>query len=127
MLPDITSAVRLQEVDGRMAELTKEIAPCKPALEDILGEEVRMFCYPCGRYDSNVVRSLKTAGYWGARTVQMLVTGFEFDPFEIPTTTQIIPHPRSSYFKNVARSRRLDCSDGMARRAGFPEAIGRLL
>src|SRR5215475_15853160 len=26
MLPDITSAVRLQEVDGRLAELTKEIA-----------------------------------------------------------------------------------------------------
>jgi peptidoglycan/xylan/chitin deacetylase (PgdA/CDA1 family) len=30
-------------------ELAEEIDPCKPALEDILGSEVRMFCYPCGR------------------------------------------------------------------------------
>jgi len=89
-------------------ELASEIAPCKPTLEGIVGKEVRMFCYPCGRYDANVVRSLKNAGYWGARTVRMLVTGFEFDPFEMPTTVQIIPQPRASYFKNVARSRRLD-------------------
>src|SRR3981189_1830188 len=29
-------------------ELDREINPCKPILEDILGTEVRMFCYPCG-------------------------------------------------------------------------------
>lgn len=89
-------------------ELTEEIGPCKPALEDIVGKEVRMFCYPCGRYDANAVRSLKNAGYSGARTVRMLATGFEFNPFEIPTTVQIIPQPRTSYFKNIARSRKLD-------------------
>src|SRR5690349_20306206 len=27
-------------------ELVEEINPCKPILEDILGKEVRMFCYP---------------------------------------------------------------------------------
>ena len=89
-------------------ELAEEINPCKPILEDILGTEVRMFCYPRGRYDSNVVRAVKEAGYWGARTVRMLATGSEFDPFEVPTTVQVVPHPRFNYVKNVARARKME-------------------
>jgi peptidoglycan/xylan/chitin deacetylase (PgdA/CDA1 family) len=89
-------------------ELTREVAPCKPMLEDILGKEVRMFCYPRGRYDSNVVRFLKEAGYCGARTVRMLATRLEFSPFEMPTTVQIFPHPKSSYIRNVARARKME-------------------
>lgn len=89
-------------------ELAQEVGPCKPMLEDILGTEVRMFCYPCGRYDSNVIRALKQAGYSGARTVRMLATRLEFNPFEMPTTVQIIPQPRSSYLKNVARARKME-------------------
>jgi len=89
-------------------ELAKEVSPCKPMLEDILGKEVRMFCYPCGRYDANVMRTLKEAGYWGARTVRMLATRLEFNPFEMPTSVQIIPHRKSSYIKNVARARKME-------------------
>jgi peptidoglycan/xylan/chitin deacetylase (PgdA/CDA1 family) len=89
-------------------ELSAEVASCKPVLEDILGKEVRMFCYPCGRYDSNVVRALKEAGYCGARTVRMLATGSDFNPFEMPTTVQIFPHPRSTYLKNVVRACKLE-------------------
>jgi hypothetical protein len=89
-------------------ELAEEIDPCKPILEDIVGSEVRMFCYPRGRYDSNVVRAVKEAGYWGARTVRMLATGSEFDPFEVPTTVQVVPHPRFNYVKNVARARKME-------------------
>ena len=87
------------------AELAKEIAPCKPILEDILGTEVRMFCYPRGRHDSAAVQALKAAGYRGARTVRMLTTSLKFDPFEMPTTLQVFPHPSSSYLKNLARAR----------------------
>jgi peptidoglycan/xylan/chitin deacetylase (PgdA/CDA1 family) len=89
-------------------ELAEEIDPCKPALEDIVGSEVRMFCYPCGRYDSNVVHTLKKAGYHGARTVRMLATQLRFHPFEMPTSLQICPHPRVNYFKNIARARKLE-------------------
>ncbi len=89
-------------------ELDKEVNPCKPALEAILGSEVRMFCYPKGRYDSNVVRALKQAGYWGARTVRMLATRLEFNPFEMPTTLQISPHPQFNYIKNMARARKIE-------------------
>jgi hypothetical protein len=67
-----------------------------------------MFCYPRGRYDSRVVRTLQEAGYCGARTVRMLSTRLAFDPFEMPTTVQVSPHPRSSYIKNIARARKLE-------------------
>ena len=89
-------------------ELAQEVSPCKPMLEDVLGTEVRMFCYPCGRYDANVIRTLKEAGYWGARTVRMLATRLEFNPFEMPTSVQIMPHRKFSYMKNVARARKLE-------------------
>jgi peptidoglycan-N-acetylglucosamine deacetylase len=89
-------------------ELAAEIDPCKPALEDILGSEVRMFCYPRGRYDANTVRFLKQAGYGGARTVRMLATRSDFDPFEMPTTVQAAPNPRFSYVKNVARAQKME-------------------
>jgi len=90
------------------AELAEEINPCKPFLEDILGTKVRMFCYPRGRYDGNVVRAVQKAGYWGARTVRMLATRAKFDPFEMPTTVQAVPHGVFSYVKNVARARKLE-------------------
>jgi|SRR5579871_768469 len=89
-------------------ELAAEINPCRPILEDILGTEVRMFCYPRGRYDSNVIGALKQAGYWGARTVRMLATGLEFEPFEMPTTLQVSPQPKLSYLKNMLRGKKVD-------------------
>jgi peptidoglycan-N-acetylglucosamine deacetylase len=85
-------------------ELHTEIDPCKPTLEEILGCEIRMFCYPRGRYDRNVIRVLREAGYLGARTVKMLATDCAFDPFEMPTTVQVAPHRPSAYFRNVARA-----------------------
>jgi peptidoglycan/xylan/chitin deacetylase (PgdA/CDA1 family) len=89
------------------AELAQEVGPCKPILEDIIGREVRMFCYPRGRYDASVMRAVQEAGYWGARTVSMLATRSKFSPFEMPTTLQIFPHSPFTYLKNVASSRRL--------------------
>ena len=89
-------------------ELVQEVGPCKPILEDIIGRGVRMFCYPCGRYDARVVHALQAAGYWGARTVRLLATRPAFNPFEMPTTLQIFPHPPSTYLKSVAGARSLE-------------------
>jgi peptidoglycan/xylan/chitin deacetylase (PgdA/CDA1 family) len=88
--------------------LLQEISPCRPILEDITDREVRMFCYPGGRYNARVVRALQAAGYRGARTVRMLATRPTFNAFEIPTTLQIFPHPRLTYIKHVARERTLE-------------------
>jgi peptidoglycan/xylan/chitin deacetylase (PgdA/CDA1 family) len=92
----------------RDQELDQEVRPCKGILEDVLGTEVRMFCYPRGRYDARVIRALQKCGYQGARTVRMLATGTDFKPFEMPTTLQVFPHPPFTYFKNVARSQSLE-------------------
>lgn len=89
-------------------DLAAQIEPCKPALEDIVGQEVRMFCYPQGRYDVNAMHALKEAGYSGARTVRMFSTGLQFDPFEMPTTVQAYPHSRFDYLRNVLRGGQLD-------------------
>ncbi len=89
-------------------ELTDEIQPCRPILEDIIGKPVQMFCYPCGRYDAEAVRTLQQAGYRGARTTRMLATRPDFNPFAIPTTVQIFPHRPLTYLKNVARAGRLE-------------------
>lgn len=86
-------------------QLAQEVRPCKRILEDILGSQVEMFCYPRGRYDANVVRVLQEAGYRGARTVRMLATRPSFSPFEMPTTLQAFPHGPFTYLKNVARAR----------------------
>jgi len=90
-------------------ELREEVVPCKHALEDTLGREVRMFCYPGGRYNQEVMQTLKAAGYSGARTVRMLATGMQSEPYEMRVSLQAYPHPVMNYAKNVGRSRRLDC------------------
>jgi peptidoglycan/xylan/chitin deacetylase (PgdA/CDA1 family) len=89
-------------------ELAKEVGDCKAILEDVLGKEVQMFCYPQGRFDRNVVRAVKRAGYRGARTVRMLSISLDFHPFEVPTTVQIFPHTRSCYLRNIARAREVE-------------------
>jgi peptidoglycan-N-acetylglucosamine deacetylase len=89
-------------------ELSQEVEPCKRVLEDIVGKEVGMFCYPAGRYDGNAIRALKEAGYRGARTVRMLAVRPTLNPFEMPTTLQVFPHAPFTYLKNVARARSLE-------------------
>ena len=89
-------------------ELAEEVRPCKWVLEDIIGREVAMFCYPRGRYDATVVQALRNAGYRGARTVRMLATRPDFNAFEMPTTLQVFPHVRFTYLKNAARARKLE-------------------
>ena len=104
---------------GLSAEkLAEEISPCKPILEDILGSEVRMFCYPRGRYDSQVVRALEKAGYRGARTVRMLSTQLTFNPFEMPTSLQSFPHSSSTYLKNITRGRMKGLGTYLSHRPG---------
>jgi peptidoglycan/xylan/chitin deacetylase (PgdA/CDA1 family) len=97
------SLSRLSPVD-----LAHEISPCKPILEDIIGREVRMFCYPRGHYDARVVSAVKEAGYWGARTVRMLAIRPAFDSFEMPTTLQLYPHSSFTYLKNATSAWRLE-------------------
>jgi len=85
-------------------EARQEVKPCKEILEDVLGRQVEMFCYPHGRYDRKAIRVLQETGYKGARTVRMLATRPNFEAFEMPTSLQVYPHVALTYLKNSARA-----------------------
>ncbi len=88
-------------------DLGHEVRDCKQILEQSLGEQVRMFCYPNGRYNASVIRQVQRAGYKGARTTQMLSLRTDFQCFEMPTTVQAYPHARLAYMRNLGRAKRI--------------------
>ena len=85
-------------------EIGREVGVCKNRLEDILGERVRMFCYPMGRFNANVIRHVKEAGYEGARTTHMFRQGLDFSPFRMPTSLHAYPNTKMQYTKNLVKS-----------------------
>ncbi len=44
-------------------ELKKEVLGSKAVLEEKLGRPVELFCYPCGRFNDEVIQAVKDAGY----------------------------------------------------------------
>jgi peptidoglycan-N-acetylglucosamine deacetylase len=88
-------------------EVAHEVQDCKQTLEQTLGDKVLVFCYPNGRFDSQVVRQVRDAGYRGARTTQMLSLDTKFLPFEMPTTLQAYPHTVTGYVRNLGRARNI--------------------
>ncbi len=84
-------------------ELDREVGECKAVLQQILGTEITMFCYPKGRFNGQVVSAVQRAGYGGARSTQMLCSSGSFDRFAIPTTLQAYPHRRFNYVRNLIR------------------------
>lgn len=84
-----------------------EVHECKEVLEQILGREVPMFCYPRGRYNAEVLGAVQRAGYRGARTTRMLCQQLSFNPYEMPTTLQAYPHDSLTYYKNLGKRRDL--------------------
>jgi peptidoglycan-N-acetylglucosamine deacetylase len=87
--------------------LSIEVGGSKQLMEDQLGEEVRMFCYPRGRYDSRVIGSVQQSGFLGARTTRMFSQSLKFGRFEMPTSLQAFPHPPLNYLKNLGKRRDL--------------------
>lgn len=73
--------------------LKEEIAGSKKYLENIIGKEVLMFCYPKGLYSESVKRSVASAGFLGARTVAKYVFVRPDDSFAMGTTVQVYPWP----------------------------------
>lgn len=73
--------------------LQEEIERSKKYLEDVLGKEVFMFCYPKGAYSELVKRHVASAGFLGARTVAKYVFARPEDPFAMGTTMHIYPWP----------------------------------
>jgi len=93
----------MSEISAQKAN--QVVRTCKDILEDTLGQQLRMFCYPRGRYTRHVVEALKSAGYEGARTVRLLATEIRCSPFDLPTSIQVYPHTRVEYLRNLGRAR----------------------
>jgi peptidoglycan-N-acetylglucosamine deacetylase len=91
----------LPDIDPQ--QRNREITECKSVLEEILGTEVGMFCYPKGRRNREVEQAVKRAGYLGARSTETLTTRANFDPFAMPATIQAYPHRPSNYVRGLLR------------------------
>jgi peptidoglycan-N-acetylglucosamine deacetylase len=87
------------------AEARHEIFRSKSLLQDLLGGEVRMFCYPRGRANAYTIGCVKDAGYCGARGTRLLSIEKTFAPFLMPTSVQAVPHRPIDYVKNLTRRR----------------------
>lgn len=71
-----------------LEEAEKEIEGSKAYLEDLLGHDIVMFCYPKGRYNENIKKLVRSSGFIAARTC---VHG-SFSPPEDPYEWQISLH-----------------------------------
>lgn len=91
----------LESVDE--AEAARQITEGKRKLEDALGQAVKGFCYPGGKYGKKHVEMVRAAGFRYARTVKNLCFDAGSDPFEMPTTVQFYPHSKSVYLRNFAK------------------------
>ena len=88
----------------------EEVVGSKAWLEDVLGREVPMFCYPMGRFTPAVKMEVEHAGFAGARTVEPFVIEPPADPFEMGTTVHVYPHPlrRTGRFAHILSPAVLD-------------------
>jgi peptidoglycan/xylan/chitin deacetylase (PgdA/CDA1 family) len=87
-------------------EKRREIAGGKAWLEQIIGKNVDMFCYPSGRYDEEAAMIAKESGFRGARTTHMasVDTG---SAYEMLTTLSVYPMPFRKKGPNAFYWRRL--------------------
>jgi len=87
------SHVRLAEVDAQTVQ--REVTESKAQLEELLGGEVRHFCYPYGSHDRTAVDAVRAAGYTSAVTCLRAAATPAFDPL-------LLPRKAISYGDNLA-------------------------
>ena len=59
---------RLTKISER--EAFNEIIDSKKYLGKLLGEEIRCFCYPCGKYNKKIIELVRKAGFYYSRTMK---------------------------------------------------------
>lgn len=81
-------------------ECSDQIQHGKDQLEQILGHEVKGFCYPGGKYSNSIIQVVKESGFEYARTIENLSLDSGEDRWKIPTTLQFYPHNNLVLLKN---------------------------
>lgn len=64
-------------------ELEREVDQSRQFLERALGQPVRTFCYPSGKYNQEVLAEVRRAGYLGAVTTEYGAATFSADPYRL--------------------------------------------
>lgn len=87
-----------------LPEADREIRNGKSFLEDVLGREVKLFCFPRGRFNTMVTNLVRQAGFRAARTL----VDFRLQPphsrdFLMPVSIQAYPHSRSIYLRHLLK------------------------
>lgn len=85
------------------SEARRQIQQGKSKLDDILGCEVRGFCYPGGKFNAAHRQLAMEAGFVYARTAVNFMKAVPDDWYRLPTTIQFYPHWRSVYIRNYLR------------------------
>ena len=91
--------VALTTIDRRAA--FREIAESKTWLEDVTSTQVRSFCYPRGKFDSELAQMVQDIGFVGARTTMGNLVSKPLDPYRAGATTQAFSHCRVVQFRHA--------------------------
>lgn len=75
------------------AEMKDEIVGGKEYLENIIGQKIKMFSYPMGLYNQQVIKAVRQGGFIGARTVEQFKFNIGSDFYKLPATLHIYPFP----------------------------------
>jgi len=88
-------------IDGARQEIENN----KSFLEGITGKKINSFCYPRGRYNEDVKKLVKEAGYTNARTTGVMnISRYPADYYEIVTSIHIsYPYRKEYYGKDVVK------------------------
>jgi len=83
----------------------EEIKSCKNALEDIIGKEIKAFCFPRGKYTQTLVDIIKEYGFIYGRTVRLLRTKKVIDVKRrlMHTSLQVYPHKHYTYWISMLK------------------------
>ena len=81
---DIEAHCRVHtDLSGRTTDyLVWQVLGAKQTIESHTQATVRFFCYPSGQYDALTIIVLKSAGYWGAVTLNHDIMQSSEHPFE---------------------------------------------
>lgn len=87
------------------AECIAQINEGKEQLENILGHDVRGFCFPGGKINRVARNAVKNAGFSYARGIDNFWLNRGFDQFNVPTTLQFYPHSSQTLWRNYISGR----------------------
>lgn len=83
-----------------LAVAKSQIVDGKKVLEDIIGEKIKGFCYPGGKYDNPIVELVKNADFLYARTTKNLFNRTDKSSlFEMPVSVQFYPRKGFKHLK----------------------------